>query len=222
MFKSVGGIERLKGMLQTKLDGQATQPLSPSQLSTIENTELLKVGEKIDLVLISLGYKLTSEILDCIEYYYDEKEQVEQPTQQTIQALDAFFSQLPFPYFIDSLQKADRNTGKEKLTTWFQVCVNERVAHFMKQYAHTLTEIEDGVLYGYPLSAIRAFAQLIDVAVKTGKPSIERYFVGAGRPSIAFYEAEEEYYRHIWDKVKQVSPRLIEQTEKAYQASLHG
>lgn len=221
MFKSVGGIERLKGMLQVKLDGQATQPLSPSQLSSIENSELLKVGEKIDLVLISLGYKLTSEIFDRVKYHFDEQEQVEKPERQAVQALDAFFSELPFPYFIDSLQKTDRNTGKEKATTWFQVCVNERVAHFMKQYAHTLTEIEDGVLYGYPLSAIRAFAQLIDVAGKTGKPSIERYYVGAGRPSFTFYEAEEEFYRYIWDKVNQVSPRLVEQAKKEYQRFLH-
>jgi len=215
MFKSWGGIERHKKMLGVNLDGSATIDLASSQLQIIEDTELLRLGEKIELVLVSMGYKLTTEIFDTITYHFNELENREEPNKEPLDNLDTLFSQMPFPYFIDSLQKPDRKTGVMKQYTWFQVCVNERVKFFMKNFANTLTEMEDGILYGYPISAIRAFARLTDVTEKC-PTSVERYYVGAGRPSVVFYEEEEAHYRQIWNKLRQISPCLIQHAEEGY------
>ncbi|NTV31360.1 hypothetical protein HGA91_05300 [candidate division WWE3 bacterium] len=216
MFKSKGGIDRLLHMNKISLPGNANISLSADELSLIEETTVLSIYEKVHLILIALGYKLTGEVFNEIDYQFDETTQRLEPNESKIKILNELFLQLPFPFFVDELEKNDRKTGLKKRLVWLQICVNERVKYYMQHYAESLTEMEDGVLYGYPISAIRAYASLIDVTTRLPRASIARWYVGAGRPSVALYEAEEVFYTQVWQEVSQISPRLVNLAEGEY------
>jgi len=201
-------------MLSASKNAKATLILDTDQVKAIEKNDLLNLGEKLDLLAISLGFKLTSEIYQRILYVFDEKTKKEIPLPQTILALEQILKKLPFPYFLDNIEKKNRQSGRLKKFVWFQVCVNEKVLYFMKKYSKGLTEIELGILYGFPLSAIRAFSGLVERGSPKPLSPAESVFIGV--PSKEFRLEERNYYEKWWQSLCRLSPSLTSEAEKLF------
>lgn len=201
-------------MLSASKNAKATLILNTDQVKAIEKNNLLSLGEKLDLLAISLGFKLTSEIYQRILYVFDEKTKKEVPLPQTILALEQILKKLPFPYFLDKVEKRNRQSGRLKKFVWFQVCVNEKAAHFMRKYSEGLTEMELGILYGFPLSAIRAFSGLVERGSPKPSSSAEGLFMGV--PSKEFRLEERNYYEKWWQSLRRLSPILTNEAEKLF------
>lgn len=208
------GLDRFVNIRNLKKGGEGKLTLTKDQLVLIEKTRYLSAGEKIELLLVSIGHHLTSEIFQKIRYDKGVKNN-SHPVKDDIEKLKSLFDELPFPYFIDSKLSIKKNGEKEKFT-WFQVSINQKVDHFMKNYKNDMTEFEEGVLYGFPLSAIRAFAGLINS--KTYKSNIKTYYL-AGVTSADFQREEMNYYNEIWKNVKGISYEIVHQAEVEYKKS---
>lgn len=203
---------------QLHLLKQATQgqvQLLPQQVKSIEETDYLTLGEKIELLLVALGNKLTTELYLTIQYELNKTTDQYEARPQDLKNIQELLSQLPFIYFQDSLAKKNRHAGKPEKFTWFQVSVNEAVNTFMRDFPDDLTEYEEGVLYGFPLSAIRAYSGLITPSYD--KPTAASYFLG-GVGSQDFQADELAYYDLWWNRLRRLSPRIIQEAEKKFRA----
>jgi len=208
------GRQRFLELRDAKLDKKGFVVLNKNQIKLIENTSLLSLGEKIELLLLSLGNKLTTELFTKIRYVNFESKKIEEPSKKDIAQLEEILKQLPFAYYKDSLpNKKNRLVGKHQNFTWFQVSINEATSEFMEKYPNELTEFEEGVLYGFPLSAIRAFSGLIKATSADLTPA--SYYL-AGVCSKDFLKDEQEYYQKWWNKLRNLSPKIIKQAEKRF------
>lgn len=215
MFRTsnLRGQQRFNDLRHAQLNKRSTLPLTKKQIALIEDSPWLTLGEKIELLLVSLGNKLTTEIFMKVRYTYDSGLNKDLPNQSDLEAIEALLQQLPFIYFKDNLTRKNKNTGHTEDFCWFQVSVNQAVAHFMKEYPDDLTEFEEGVLYGFPLSAIRAFAGLIDASHEHPNPAT--HFL-AGWCSKDFWQDEQDYYHLWWERLRKLSPEVVRQAEEKF------
>ena len=165
MFRThnLRGRRRFVALRKAKNSKKAYIKLNKKQLNLIENTKVLSLSEKIELLLVSLGNKLTTELYENINYSKNNSAKLAQPNKNDLKNKKKLLEQLPFIYYQDFLpNKKNKQTGQLENFTWFQVSVNKTVARFLMRYPDDLTEFEEGILYGFPLSAIRAFSGLIE------------------------------------------------------------
>jgi hypothetical protein len=209
------GQARFSFIEMLKVDKVSKLKLTPNQISLIETANVLTLAERIELFLVALGNKLTTELYMNVNYVLDHKKNTEVPNQTNLESIEELLNQLPFFYYQDHLPKKNPQNGQNQDFTWYQVSVNRAVSEFMKQYPDDLTEFEEGVLYGYPLSAIRAYSGLI--TPKHNKPTAASYYL-AGVCSADFWDDEQVYYQLWWDRLKELSPKLISQAEAKFNA----
>ncbi|MEN8252949.1 MAG: hypothetical protein ABFQ62_01065 [Patescibacteria group bacterium] len=216
MFRTsnIRGQQRFLDLRKLKASKDANIVLSKKQIALIENSSILTLGEKIDLLFVSLGNKLTTELFMKIRYNKSNSVKPEQPHKKDLSEIEKLLKQLPLVYFKDFLPtKRNKQTGKLQNFTWFQVSVNKVVSKFMKKYPDDLTEFEEGVLYGFPLSAIRAFSGLIEA--RYDKPtSAFRHMSGVC--SKDFWSDEREYYELWWERLRKLSPNIIQEAEQEF------
>lgn len=210
MSLSTDPTSRLLDLLRQKHSRPAVLPLSHSTLRRIEQTTLLSHSEKIEILLVSLGYKLTTEIGQQITYHWSSTRQLEVPILN-VRKIETLLRTLPFPFFRTQTIKLNRRSQQMKKFIWFHLSVNTQVAYFLKKYGPTLSDVDDGLLYGYPPSAVRAYHGLIDRKIIEPK-SAYQYFL-AGVYSKQFYREELEYYKRQWGLLKKISPRIIQEAE---------
>ena len=207
------GQQRFDDFRLSHYNKTAKLTLSKKQVAEIEKTSALTIGDKVELLLIALGNKLTGEMYMKVHYEWNETEQLELPNSNELAAIESLLKNLPFIYFQDTLPMKNRQNGKMQRFVWFQVSVNEAVSHFMKNYANDLTEFEEGVLYGFPLSAIRAFSRLIEA--RHDKPNAATYYL-SGFCSADFWEDEQEYYKLWWERLRKLSPKIVAEAEEKF------
>lgn len=219
MFRTsnIRGENRFKFLNELQTDKKTKVALTPKQIHLIEECNALSLNEKIELLLLSLGNKLTVELYSKIEYSWNEGQQAELPDKSTFKKIQRLLNQLPFEFFMDTLPKKNRQNGHPQKFSWWQVSINPAVSSFMKNFSDDLTEFEEGVLYGYPLSAIRAYAGLIEKSHQKKLPSV--YFL-AGVGSKEFQQDEMKYYEMWWGRLREISPKIIDEAEKKFEAEL--
>lgn len=207
------GLQRFSSLRKIKTSKQGSINLTKFQINLIESSTIISLAEKIELFLLSLGNKLTTELYMRVEYNWSIKDKKEIANNKDLLNLENLLSQLPFEYFKDSLSKKNRQNGKQQKFIWYQVSINKTVYKFMKNYPDDMTEFEEGILYGFPLSAIRAFAGLI----KENRPNHtpENYYL-AGVCSADFIDDEQEYYQKWWKRLAKLSPKTIKKAESEY------
>lgn len=212
------GQNRFDLLRQGNFDKTGKVSLTPTQLKLIETSPVFALSEKIQLLLVALGHKLTTEVFMNVQYVTDSKKKIDLPNTADLEKIEGVLRRLPFKYFRDNLTRVNKNTTRKEDFHWFQVSINESVSIFMQQYPDDLTEFEEGVLYGFPLSAIRAFARLIEA--RHDSPNPATYHL-AGWCSKDFWEDEQEYYQLWWDRLKQLSPKIVAEAEKIFYEESH-
>lgn len=179
---------------------RAMPAVTKRHIRLIEQCAFLSLGEKIELLEMSTGRKLTTEIFSFIK----QKKKLEK-----------ILAQLPFPYFFDSCTRFSHRKNKRERFKWYQVCLNENVKDLMQKYAKTLTDIELGVLYGYPLSAVVAFNGLIEKQTKATFQKASHYWFSKV-DSKQFAAEENKHYELLWKQLRKISPVIIGMAEKQF------
>jgi hypothetical protein len=156
--------------------GNATLNFTSEQMRLLETTNLFSIGEKIELFLVSTGDKLTTEIDKNITYISSAADSnLLTPNMMNVTQIQKFLGNFPFAFHKKS--RLQTKNGTKKRLTWFQVSLNNRVDAFMKKYSTSCSEMEDGILYGFPLSAIRAFAGFIDITEGDDRKTSALYYL---------------------------------------------
>lgn len=219
MLKTKGGMEKLADLLAFQGGSDMIVTLDDSQIKLIEQSQILDTIEKVEILCVSMGCKLTCEVFGKIDYRYDVDTQQEVVEQSSIDEIEKLLGRLPLKFYIDTVTKLNRKNNLLRTYKWFQVSINDKVDYFMRNYSEILTPIEQGVLYGYPPTAILAYNGLITRQERVKRNSIEKRFVGAGVSSVDYSDVEEAYYKQVWERIKRVSPEVVRQAEEKYQKS---
>lgn len=216
MFRTANnrGLRRFKEIRKLDVAKKGSLTLTAQQVASIESSNVITLMEKIELLLVALGNKLTTELYQKIRYISVEKNN-EKPSMEDINEIEKLLASLPYVFFKDCLEKTNKQTGRPQQFTWFQVSLNQAVNHFMLDYPDDLTEFEEGVLYGYPLSAIRAFSGLIESNQEL-QSTAQYYLAGVG--SVEFFKDEKDYYEELWARLTRLSPKIIREAEDKYKA----
>lgn len=151
-----------------------------------------------------LGYKLTTEVFEKIEW--STADELECPLPESIKNLEEVLARLGLPFFIDSLEKTNRQTGRRRRFTWFQVSINRNVSQYMEKNKGKLSNIDYGVLYGYPTTAIQAFCGFLPAALETPR-TVGGYLLG-GTFSQPFREQETAHFDRLWQLIVKISPKI--------------
>ncbi|MFA5967141.1 MAG: hypothetical protein WC805_01305 [Patescibacteria group bacterium] len=167
--------------------------LTTKKIRLIEDSIILTLPEKKELLLMLLGYKFTIELK-----FSEKKEKTE------------LLLKLGLPFHVES--RIHSKKGKIK---WLQVSANERIDRFVNKYATSMSSMEAGLLYGYPFSAVLAFMDLIPRTDKVSSDNFYNYWFGMVR-SKHLFEMEESYFKNITDKLAGVSPKIYSELQQYY------
>lgn len=183
----------------------------------VEKSQHLTIGEKIELLALSMNRKMTTEIYMKIPYVFDGD--IEKADPNFLQKLEKEVISLGLPYHIDTYIKLHRSTGKQREFVWFQVSRNQLINQYIQRNNNILSDPDYGVLYGFPTTAIQAMSGFIQSASQQPPATIGRYYFG-GVYSQEFLEDECDYFDKIWSEVSKLSSLITAEAQQHYQEYL--
>lgn len=198
--------------------GDTPIKLSASEVSLIEDTDLLSLDEKLELFSIHLGYKYLAEVDRLIPYELDQSDQVEKSNKSEVGRQRSILERLPFPFVEMRYLRPTRQSEHLREFCWFFVCATEKVRLLAEKYSEDFSAIDQGILYGYPPTAVLAFTGVLERFNPKVAP-IHEYFL-AGVLSRKFYMQESAYFRKWWKDLKKLSPKTISECEEVYRKEL--
>lgn len=196
--------------------------LNQEQVQMIENTDLLFLREKLAFMQLMTNTRMTIEVGYATKSILNSQTGIYEKTADDIAKLDEFLSQLPYPFRMLEFFKKSRNEGYFEKYKLFMVSASDYIDKYIGNYWHTFTEYEIGLMYGYPNTAILAYVKMLE-----RYPSLEANYrlnyttameyIGCGIYSKQFFEQEKAYYEKIWEQIRLISPKLVEQAEKEHE-----
>ncbi|MBL8158992.1 hypothetical protein JNJ66_00885 [Candidatus Saccharibacteria bacterium] len=152
------------------------------KIRILENSTVLTIGEKVELLLLLLHKKWIAEV----DIGLSRRD-----------ASLAEIRKLELPYRTES-----RNGDFQE--SWIQVGANQAVLNYVKARHDQLSELEAGILYGFPVTHVLGYIGVIQE--KVTPPRDEAMYMLAGVYSKAHYNEELAQFHKIWDEVERVSP----------------
>lgn len=170
--------------------------ISPAKIKAVEKADFLSASGKLELLGLLLHNRFTGEI----KAKADEN-------------LSGLLDKLGLFWFINSYRHS-----KKGLLKWVQVSANEQINQFIKKHSRTMSPIEAGVLYNYPIPDILAFMNLINRKTKHPKTPVGWYF-GKVHSKDAYNQSYLEYNSR-WQLIKKTSPKIYQELLKHYRDKL--
>lgn len=172
--------------------------LTPERLFILEQSQSLSIFEKTELLALCIGKKMIAEVGD--QFGIMEKAKKD--------SLHQALTSLELPFFYAQTRSS------RGMKSWFQVGSSEYILRTIREYGKTMSEMDKGVLYGFPPTAVQAFSGL--------RPRYEShidhpaaYFFG-GVYSQDFWESEFAEHLSWWEQITQVSPAIAAQAQEEY------
>lgn len=166
--------------------------LTPAALKIIERSTVFKLHEKIDILQLFLGKKWVTDVSIDLER-----------KQEYINELE----KLKLPWAVNAYE------GDYKCQ-WIQAGANQAVLEYVMQRKDNLSELEAGILYGYPLTHALAFTGAIK-EIRKPPVNVATYML-AGVYSADFYQQEVAFFQRRWDEIGATSPVLAQQAHTKY------
>jgi len=167
--------------------------LTKVKLKLLEKAEFLSASDKLELLGLLLHIWFTGELKVKID-----------------KNLSHLLNRLGLAWFINSYRHS-----KKGLIKWLQVSANEQINQFIKKHSRTMSPMEAGVLYNYPVADILAFMKLINRKTKHPKTPVGYYFGKVH--SIDLYNQSYQEYNLRWQLIKKTSPIIYRELLKHYQ-----
>jgi len=182
------------GTFEATPEKQRLLRLTKSRLKLLEETTVLSSGEKVELLLIFLRKKWIAEV----DIGLERKEA----------SLDVL-KQLGLPSYIESYSGS-------YVEHWIQVGANQAVLDYVRSRRNELSDLESGILYGFPLTHVLGFVGI--VSKRIAPPADVALFMLAGTYSSDFYEDEVRHFRRTWKEIEKISPKIAKEAWERYES----
>jgi hypothetical protein len=166
--------------------------LTRTRLTAIEQAEFLTATEKLELLGILLRFTFTGEL--SLEH---------QPQKITL------LKQLNLPWHINSYRHSQKG-----LLRWLQISANVQIDNFIQKHSRTMSPIEAGLLYGYPTTAILAYANLINRRTLIKSKTTTDFWFSLVH-SHDWFHRERQHYHHMMATIKSISPIIYRELHSA-------
>jgi hypothetical protein len=168
--------------------------LKKSKIKLIEDSTVLAIEEKVEILMLFLHKKWIAEIDIGLK---------------RSEASIALLEQLELSWYIESYEGAHKEQ-------WIQVGANQAVLDYVSTRRAELSDLESGVLYGFPLSHVLGYVGIIQRQL--ARPTHVSLYMLAGVYSKDFQAEEVRYFEEVWNEVKKISPVIAEQSRKVYES----
>ena len=168
--------------------------LTDSKLAYLEHSVVLSPAEKLHLLMLFMGMQVITDVglrSDDLQMHQLELDQLGLPSVQE-------------SYESDS---------------WILVGISQLLLKYLQQQRSTLSEIEAGIMYGYPATATLAFSGLIPS--RTCKPISPAMFFMGGIYSKEFCGNEIKFYEEKWERITEVSHKITMDATEYYRAIMN-
>lgn len=168
--------------------------LTDSKLAYLEHSVVLSPAEKLHLLMLFMGMQFITDVglrSDDLQMHQLELDQLGLPSVQE-------------SYESDS---------------WILVGMSQLLLKYLQQQRSTLSEIEAGIMYGYPATATLAFSGLIPS--RTRKPISPAMFFMGGIYSKEFCGNEIKFYEEKWERLTEVSHKITMDATEYYRAIMN-
>ena len=185
------------------------------QIKLLEKTDLLTIQEKLCILQFSTGTRFATTIPLSPSKINSESDILE-PSKKDIKNFKNLIKKLGLNYVTYNLfQKDEKNNYKLYLLMY--VCANKYTYNFLREYIGKISAFDDGVLFGYPTTAMQSFIKIrkrLDFVERTKHAGHGLYLIGPGACSLEYFEEENNYYNKIWEELKDYSKLLVKEGEK--------
>jgi hypothetical protein len=185
--------------------------LDNNQIILLEETNLISPYQKAQILQLTTGTRQTTEVWS---------------KENNPEELEIFFKKLPFFTSTISYIKKENKVNFENFVELkvLQVSVSDYVSKYIHNYWQTFSLYDQGVLYGYPVTTISAFAYFIErhnfLGEKRKEYTTAMEAIGPGIYSKIFFEDEKKHYEKIWELISNTSPKIAEECKK-YTKNFH-
>lgn len=178
--------------------------LSASKIALLSNEKRIDISSRIQMLQTLAGYKWVGEASHATH---------------TVKTLDPTEDQKISMELLNSLDLAcsfDSLERSGKHYSWVQFAINQPMLDLFTDKNHSFNALEEGAVYGFPVSATLAFAGVIPKKTVKQK-SIAEYFM-FGVNSEKYYDREVEYAEKVWAHLCELAPELTKEAQIEYEA----
>lgn len=175
--------------------------ITTEKVGLIESWDSLSCGEKIHLLLILTRKKWVTELKVKDKRCYKDK----------IFCVNKLLEQLGLVY-----AKNWRVKSNGERIEWVQVAANKRILHYVLRRRCGPTSFEAGILYGFPVTAVLGFMELIPKKMTKSSKKHPAFYYLSGVYSKEYFIEEEWYFLQLWDDLKEVSPKIVDEAEEEF------
>ncbi len=179
-----------------------TEPHSLSSLSDqkkrlLTGAKNVRVSERIGLLLLLMHKKWIADI------HIDGNQISDEQIHSLLKDLELAYQ--PNSYI----------NSKGKQINWIQVAGNPELLQYVMQRRDSLTVLEAGVLYGYPMTHVLGFMHLIPRARTMPKNSPALHYL-SGVYSRDYKDSEVGYFNQLWEEMRESCLELVIEAEKEF------
>lgn len=179
--------------------------LTDEKIRQLTNERRIDVKSRIEMLQTLAGYKWVGEAAHVMS-----PTRPSAPTEKQKVAMSLLGS-MELAYSFDWIERPG------KYYAWIQFALNQPMLDAFMDEKHAFGIIEEGAVYGYPVSSTLAFAGIIP-AKRVKQKSVANYYL-SGVNSEKYYDRETEYAEKIWYHLSELAPELIKEAFEDYQRS---
>jgi hypothetical protein len=171
-----------------------TRKLNTTRIQQLEKTFALTIPEKINILALFLGHKWITDVA------IDQKD-------KSVAA--EVLRQLGLPYEENYYEyNGERHT-------WLQAAANSAILQYVLEKRESLSVLEAGVLYGYPVSHSLGYIGMLEKEMKGSDKTIAEFYL-SGVFSYTYSRCETGYFEKIWKDISAQSPVITHEAEVYY------
>lgn len=189
MFNSIGNKKKLKFI--TIHSSSASQQFSDEIVLQLENTKLIPLEVKVELLEMLAGYRFMTELIS------DSPDNI----------VEDFLKLIQIPFFKNSYFR--KRQGETKFYSLF---ANEAIKEYFVTFERNIEPSELGLLYGYHPKSILAFMGLLEPTTYD-PPKASYQLFNKKVMSKSFFQEEDTYHREKWKAITKLSPKIVAEAD---------
>jgi hypothetical protein len=177
--------------------------ISSEKIGRLSIERRIDISSKIEILQTLTGYRWVGEASHDVS-----STEPSAPTDEQ-QAAMSLLDDMGLASRFDWLERSGR------YFSWVQFAINQPMLDTFMDKNHSFSVIEEGAVYGYPISSTLAFAGIIPKKTVRQKSVVEHYMFGVN--SEKYYEREVEHAKRMWTHLCEIAPELTAEAHEAYE-----
>lgn len=209
MLNTYGNAEQLQFLKNT----HAKEPpfITPHKIAALEESSILSIKEKVELVELFLGFRFLTELASNISYGRQRKDGLSYPSMSDIKQIQTFVDDLG----LESSISKKRSKRSNRYVHQVNVFSNKAIRSYFTKFEKKISPLEIGILYGYHPKAVLAFCGYIESSVPPKPKSAYQFYNSIIYPR-DYYDEVDSYHKYKWSRLTDLAPNLINQAESLF------